>query len=106
MCEREHKGFGSLNLAFSTIEYSMKYVDPRVIINRTLKLKGSNLLLNDIYGQIVELDLNNFKSIYLVGAGKATAGMAEALYKLLNGSISWKGYPLPKLTIPFLMRQD
>ena len=86
--EREHKGFGSLNLAFSTIEYSMKYVDPRVIINRTSKLKGPNLLLNDIYGQIVELDLNNFKSIYLVGAGKATAGMAEALYKLLNGRIS------------------
>ena len=87
-CEREHKEFGSLNLAFSTIEYSMKYVDPRIIINRTLKLKGSNLLLKDIYGQIVELDLNNFKSIYLVGAGKATAGMAEALYKLLNGRIS------------------
>jgi len=88
ICEREHNGFGSLNLAFSTIEYSMKYVDPRVILKRTLKLKGSNLLLNDIYGQIVQLDLNNFKSIYLVGAGKATAGMAEALYKLLNGRIS------------------
>ena len=66
--EREHRGFRSLNLAFSTIEYSMKYVDPRTITNRTLKLKASNLLLYDMYGQIVELDLNNFKSIYLVGA--------------------------------------
>ncbi|HZC20592.1 MAG TPA: glycerate kinase, partial [Nitrososphaeraceae archaeon] len=69
-------------------EYSMKYVDPRAITKRTLKLKASNLLLYDIYGQIVELDLDNFKSIYLVGAGKATAAMAEALYKLLNGRIS------------------
>jgi glycerate 2-kinase len=67
----------------------MKYVDPHFIIKRTSRLKGSTLLLRDIvYNNILELDLNDFNSIYLVGAGKATAGMAEALYSILNGRIS------------------
>lgn len=87
--EKQHKRYRSLNLVFSTIEYSMKYVDPHFIIKRTSRLKGSTLLLrNIIYNNTLKLDLNDFNSIYLVGAGKATAGMAEALYSILKGRIS------------------
>jgi hypothetical protein len=85
--ERQHNRYCSLNLVFSTIEYSIKYVDPRFIIKRTLKPKGSSLLLRDIiYDKTLELDLNDFNCVYLVGAGKATAGMAEAPYRILK----WK----------------
>ena len=100
MVERQHNRYRSLNLVFSTIEYSMKYVDPYFIIKRTLKRKGSSLLLTDIlYNKTLELDLNDFNRVYLVGAGKATAGMAEALYRVLNGRVAAGAINVPYQTI-------
>jgi glycerate-2-kinase len=78
----------------------MKYVDPRFIIKKILKPKGSSLLLRDIiYDKTLELDLNDFNCVYLVGAGKATGGMAEALYRILNGRVAAGAINVPYQTI-------
>jgi glycerate 2-kinase len=96
--ERQHKGCQSLNIALSTLEYSIKYVDPKILVNRTVKLKGSKLRLKDIKSEKVELDLNDFGSVYVVGAGKATASMTEALYGILKGRISSGAINVPYQT--------
>ena len=93
--ERQHKGCQSLNIALSTLEYSIKYVDPKILVNRTVKLKRSKLRLKDIKSEKVELDLNDFGSVYVVGAGKATASMTEALYGILKGRISYGAINVP-----------
>jgi glycerate 2-kinase len=93
--ERRHQGCQSLNIALSTLEYSIKYVDPKILVNRTVKLKGSKLRLKDIKSEKVELDLNDFNSVYVVGAGKATASMTEALYGILKGRISHGAINVP-----------
>lgn len=96
--ERQHKGCQSLNIALSTLEYSIKYVDPKILVNRTVKLKRSKLRLKDIKSEKVELDLNDFGSVYVVGAGKATASMTEALYGILKGRISYGAINVPYQT--------
>ena len=81
----------------------MKYVYLRFIIKRTLKPKGSSLLLRDIiYDKTLELDLNDFNCVYLVGAGKATVRMAEALYRILNGRVAAGAINVPYQTIVHL----
>lgn len=97
--EKQHKAYRSLKVSFSAIEYSMKYIDPRVLVNRTVKIRDSSLFLRDIQGKNLTVHLNDFDSIYLVGAGKATAGMAEALYRLLNGMISDSAITVPYHTV-------
>jgi glycerate 2-kinase len=93
--ERQHQGCQSLDIALSTLEYSIKYVDPKILVNRAVKLKGSKLRLKDIKSEKVELDLNDFDSVYVVGAGKATARMTEALYGILKGKISHGAINVP-----------
>jgi glycerate-2-kinase len=93
--ERQHQGCQSLNIALSALEYSVKYVDPKILVNRTVKLKGSKLRLKDIKSEKVELDLSDFDSVYIVGAGKATAGMTDALCEILKRRISYGAINVP-----------
>ncbi len=93
--ERHHQNYRSLNIALSALEYSIKNVDPKILVNKTVKLKGSNLSLNDIQGKTVELNLDDFNSVYIVGAGKATARMTAALCNILKGRISYGAINVP-----------
>jgi glycerate 2-kinase len=93
--EKHHQNYRSLNIALSALEYSIKNVDPKILVNKTVKLKGSNLRLNDIQGKTVELNLDDFNSVYIVGAGKATARMTAALCNILNGRISYGAINVP-----------
>lgn len=93
--ERQHQGCQSLNIALSTLEYSIKNVDPKILVNRTVKLKGSKLRLKDIKSQRLELNLNDFDSVYIVGAGKATARMTYAVCGILKGRISYGAINVP-----------
>ena len=49
----------------------MKYVDPKLLLDKALSLNGNALRVTDVFGQFKELDLEGFSSIYTVGAGKA-----------------------------------
>jgi len=63
-------------------------VQPEILIRKALKLRNSKLSILDIKGNKAELDIDNFKSIFVVGAGKGTAKMAKALCHILKEKIT------------------
>lgn len=70
-------------LALETLEYALKMVDPGQIVKSKVSLKDS-ILSADGYS----FDLKRFKSIYLVGGGKASGLMAKALEEILGDRIT------------------
>jgi len=63
-------------------KHGLRAVDPIEAIKTHVKLDGNTLKIDD-----KEIDLSQFKEIYLVGGGKAGASMALALEKLLGDRI-------------------
>ena len=53
-----------------------------------MKQRGQNLLCTDLVGQAVSVNLDKFCDIYIVGAGKAAAGMSAAVCEILKHRIS------------------
>ena len=70
-------------LALRSLETALNAVDPRQIIKARLILTDS-ILRVDTYS----FDLRKFKNIYVVGGGKASGSMAEALEQALDGRIT------------------
>ena len=75
------------NRKFKVVETILKSVikasDPALAIRRHLSVSGDNLKVNDtIY------KLNEYKNIYVVGGGKASAPMAVALEEVLGDRIT------------------
>jgi len=66
-------------IALSAIEA----VDPEALVHKSLSLKENRLEIADAI-----VDLDRFKSILVVGAGKAGASMARALEEILGDRIS------------------
>ena len=73
----------------------MMSVQPELLIRRALKLNYSKLLLTDIRGNKMQLDIDDFKSIFVVGAGKGTAKMAKALCDILQSKIAHGAINVP-----------
>ena len=75
------------NRKFKVVETILKSVtkvsDPALAIRRHLSISGDNLKVNEtIY------KLNEYKNIYVVGGGKASAPMAVALEEMLGDRIT------------------
>ncbi len=70
-------------LILGALEAALSAVDPKVLINDNVKLRGKTL-------QIIDRKylLNNFDSIHVIGAGKASGHMAEALFDILQDRIT------------------
>ena len=66
-------------LAIKSLEYALNAVDPKKIIKSKLSLKKSILKVNGY-----SFDLKKFQNIYVVGGGKASGSMAEALEQILG----------------------
>ncbi|HSF59541.1 MAG TPA: glycerate kinase, partial [Candidatus Binatia bacterium] len=64
-------------------EAGLKAADPMMLIPRHLRVNRQNLYA----GQAV-YDLTNYKNSYVIGAGKATARMAQAVEELLGERIT------------------
>ncbi len=97
--ELYHQGYESLKLALSTIESSLRYMDPKRLVNNTVKLNGSTLVVRaPLQPKTLRMNLNNFDSIYVVGAGKATLKMAEAICKILDGRTSGGAINVPYIS--------
>jgi glycerate 2-kinase len=92
--ESYHRGYRSLNLVLSTLEHSLRHTDPKHLIDKILKVKGSGLVIrSSLQHSPLRMNLSDFDSIYVVGAGKATSKMAEALcnilgWRVLGGAIN------------------
>jgi glycerate-2-kinase len=73
-------------LALKSLESALNAVDPKRIIKSKLSLKNSTLHVNGH-----SFNLKKFKKIYVVGGGKASGSMAEALEEVLGKHIQ-KGF--------------
>ena len=70
-------------IALTALEGALSAVDPKRIIQSRIILKHSRLKVQDR-----EFDLNAFRKIFVVGGGKASGKMAEALEEILGNRIS------------------
>src|SRR5579885_502920 len=90
-----HAGYASMKLCLGALEAALQSSDPAHLVRRSVRLRGSVLSVNDIYGKSVKLDIDSFSSIYVVGAGKATASMAGSLCTILGRRISGGAITVP-----------
>jgi glycerate 2-kinase len=70
-------------LAVESLEHALSAVDPKQIIRSKLSLKNSRLHTDGL-----SFDLKEFKNIYVIGGGKASGPMAEALEQILDKRIT------------------
>ncbi|MEM2249777.1 MAG: glycerate kinase [Candidatus Bathyarchaeia archaeon] len=70
-------------LALKSLEAAIKAVNPKSLIKSKLKLEGSILHVN---GRA--FNIGKFKNIYVIGGGKASGSMAEALEEVLGDKIT------------------
>ena len=70
-------------LALNGLDAALEAVDPKSIVRSKVILKGNFLKI-----QGKSFDLKNFKNIYVVGGGKASGLMAEALEEILGDRIT------------------
>ena len=69
--------------ALDIIEYALEKADPYWRLRSMIRLEGNTLWIeNDCF------DLSRYEHIYLIGAGKATGRIAEAIEELLGDRIS------------------
>jgi glycerate-2-kinase len=106
----------SLSLTLDAIEAGLQSVNPTSIIKKSVVVKRNTLSVTDYNGKKIGFDLGEFKSIYLVGAGKATASMVDAFLSILKNkkvkaccitvpygidmknkfcSVTWASHPIP-----------
>jgi glycerate-2-kinase len=69
-------------LAIEALNAALEAVDPKTIIKSKVTLRGSQLKISNL-----TFNLKDFKNIYVVGGGKASGVMAEALVELLGDRI-------------------
>jgi len=69
-------------LALKSLESALNAADPRQIIKSKLSLRNSTLQVNSH-----SFNLKKFRHIYVIGGGKASGSMAEALEELLDNRI-------------------
>jgi glycerate 2-kinase len=65
------------------IEHALAVADPYLAVRRWLQLKGDQLTISNL-----TLDLKNYERIFVLGAGKASRGIALALEEILGERIS------------------
>jgi glycerate-2-kinase len=70
-------------LALESLEYAINAVDPKKVIAAKITLKEDILQV-----EACSFDLSKFKNIYVVGGGKASGSMAEALEEILGNWIT------------------
>ena len=67
---------------------SVERVNPYEAVRRFVRLDGKTLILGEEVESRIELDLDKYAQIFLVGGGKATAPMARAMEDLLGGRLN------------------
>jgi glycerate-2-kinase len=78
-------------LALKSLEAALNAADPRGIIKSKLTLKGSLLQVADH-----SFNLDKFSHVYVMGGGKASGSMAEALEEILGDRITKGLVNVPK----------
>ncbi|MCJ7763108.1 DUF4147 domain-containing protein, partial [Candidatus Bathyarchaeota archaeon] len=66
-------------LALGSLEHALSTVDPKQLVKSKLLLEGSNLRVNEHM-----FNLKKLHNVYVIGGGKASGLMAEALEEKLG----------------------
>ena len=93
----ENNYSNSLNLTLDAIGVGLRSVNPVCLMKKSVKLSNNNLSIFNYNGEKLVLDFASFKSTYLIGAGKATASMADAFIKILGSNKIKEGC----ITVPY-----
>jgi glycerate 2-kinase len=93
--ERDHGPSRSLKISLSALEFCLRNSDPKKLVDNAVKLRNSKLFLTDIRKNIIKLDLDDYESIYVVGAGKASAMMSDAISTILKKRLSGGAINIP-----------
>lgn len=83
----------SSRLILAALEAAIKNVMPEVLVKRAVRFDKGELLVQDVHGK--NIILKQFDRVYVVGAGKAVAGMADALYSILGKRIAGGAITVP-----------
>jgi glycerate-2-kinase len=78
-----HGNVSLRNAAIDVIEHGLRVANPYWAVKRLLQLKGDVLQVGNL-----ELDLNKYERIFIIGTGKASLGIAQALEEILGDHIS------------------
>ena len=70
-------------LALNALEAGLNAADPAKVVKSIIKIKGNSLRIGKC-----KFSLSQFKHIYVIGGGKASGKMAEALESVLKAQIS------------------
>lgn len=68
--------------ALAIFKAGLKAVDPAIALKRHVKLQNDMLIVGNRH-----YDLSSYEGIYVIGAGKASAAMAQPIEELLEGRI-------------------
>jgi len=79
----DHGNLEQRNMALDIIEHALSVVDPYFAVKQLVRRDGEQLIVGDD----LVLDLSQAKSVYVLGAGKATLRIAEALEEILGDRI-------------------
>ena len=82
----------SSHLVLRSLEAAIESVMPDALVESAVRF-NNGLLVRDIYGKNVRLQ--NFDGVYIVGAGKAAAGMTVALQSILQERVSGGAINIP-----------
>jgi len=80
-------------ICLDLLEYALEVVNPIKAVKSTVSLQDTVLRINDY-----SLDLSSINRIFIVGAGKASGGMAEALEAILKDKITAGTVNIPENT--------
>lgn len=69
--------------ALDICDHALHAADPHVAVDRWLKLKGDVLSVGDL-----SFNLKDFERLFVIGAGKASRGIAQALDEILGDRIT------------------
>ena len=70
-------------LTLKALEVSIETVNPKRIVESKVKLKGDSLTIDGF-----KLSLRKFNKVTVIGAGKASGAMAEALERILSSRVT------------------
>ena len=90
--DRFHKSKSS-GLILSTLEVAIDSVRPARLIKHAIEFSNSKLTVRDIYGNVAKI--GEFDRVYVVGAGKATLGMAYAVCSVFDDKIAAGAITVP-----------
>jgi glycerate-2-kinase len=87
-----HGGRSARNI-LSALNYALEQVDPATLVKSSVKTKGDSIAVKGIKDEKVKL--KDFDKVYVIGAGKACARMANALCVILGKKLT-----LGAITVP------